>query len=87
LALAAVASAPVGTAGAEVAAPDPRPNILLVMTDDQSYQSIASMPNVQALADRGTNFTDYHAHFPLCCPSRVTTMAGYVVSRRSSNQD
>jgi arylsulfatase A-like enzyme len=44
-------------------------------------------PNVQALADRGTNFTDYHAHFPLCCPSRVTTMAGYVVSRRSSNQD
>ena len=47
LALAAVVSAPVGTAGAPVAAPDPRPNILLVMTDDQTYESIASMPNVQ----------------------------------------
>ena len=79
LALAAVVSAPVGTAGAPVAAPDPRPNILLVMTDDQSYESIASMPNVQALADRGTTFTDYHANFPLCCPSRVTTMTGQYV--------
>lgn len=75
-ALAAVASAPVGTAGAPVAAPDARPNILLVMTDDQTFESIASMPYIRALADRGTKFTNYHASFPLCCPSRATTLTG-----------
>ena len=76
LALAGVVSAPVGSAGAPVAAPDPRPNILLVMTDDQTFESIASMPFIRALADRGTKFTNYHASFPLCCPSRATTLTG-----------
>jgi arylsulfatase A-like enzyme len=79
VALAAVVSAPDTSGGAPDTAPEPRPNILLVMTDDQSYQSIAAMASVQALADRGTKFTDYHANFPLCCPSRVTTMTGQYV--------
>jgi N-acetylglucosamine-6-sulfatase len=79
LTLATVVNAPARSVGAPGAGADPRPNILLVMTDDQTYQSIASMPNVQALAGRGTTFTDYHANFPLCCPSRVTTMTGQYV--------
>ena len=46
------------------------------MTDDQTFESIASMPYIRALADRGTKFTNYHASFPLCCPSRATTLTG-----------
>ncbi len=60
-------------------ASDPRPNILLIMTDDQSYDSLAYMANVQALAKDGTEFTDNRANFPLCCPSRTTTMTGQYV--------
>lgn len=52
------------------------PNILLVMTDDQAYETLRKMPNVMELAADGTRYTNYHANFALCCPSRATTLTG-----------
>jgi N-acetylglucosamine-6-sulfatase len=74
--LGSVVGVPTHTAGATST---DQPNILLVMTDDQSYSTLAQMANVQKLARRGTTFTDYHANFPLCCPSRTTTLTGQYV--------
>jgi N-acetylglucosamine-6-sulfatase len=59
------------------AAQDGRPNILVVMTDDQALADLALMPNVKRLlAARGTTFADAVDSFPLCCPSRATFITG-----------
>ena len=72
LALAGVAEArPAGTGT------DGRPNILVVMTDDQAATDVAQMPNVKRLlAKRGTTFADAIDSFPLCCPARATFITG-----------
>ncbi len=59
------------------AAKDGRPNILVVMTDDQAASDVAKMPNVRKLLTRqGTTFSDAVDSFPLCCPSRATFITG-----------
>lgn len=73
----------------ERAAPaGPRPNIVLIQTDDQTldqlYASIApagtpiyAMPNTLSLiAERGVTFSRYYVSYPLCCPSRVSLLTG-----------
>lgn len=56
---------------------DGRPNILVVMTDDQATADVAKMPNVRRLlAAKGTTFADAVDSFPLCCPSRATFITG-----------
>jgi N-acetylglucosamine-6-sulfatase len=56
---------------------DGRPNILVVMTDDQALVDVAKMPNVERLlAAQGTTFADAVDSFPLCCPSRATFITG-----------
>jgi arylsulfatase A-like enzyme len=68
-----------GSAGARPvqAAKDGRPNILVVMTDDQAAADLAKMPNVRRLlAQQGTKFTNTVDSFPLCCPSRATFITG-----------
>jgi N-acetylglucosamine-6-sulfatase len=56
---------------------DGRPNILVVMTDDEAQADVAKMPNVKRLlAKRGTTFADAIDSFPLCCPSRATFITG-----------
>src|SRR4029450_12261636 len=59
------------------AAKDGRPNILVVMTDDQAAADVAKMPNVRRLlAARGTTFTEAMHSFPLSCPARATFITG-----------
>ena len=54
-----------------------RPNVLVLMTDDQTAESLRVMANVNSLiAARGTSFTNSFASFPLCCPSRATYVTG-----------
>ena len=56
---------------------DGRPNILVIMTDDQALPDVTKMPNVQRLiAAQGTTFADAVDSFPLCCPSRATFITG-----------
>jgi N-acetylglucosamine-6-sulfatase len=54
-----------------------RPNVLVLMTDDQTVESMRVMTNVRALLGaRGTTFENNFASFPLCCPSRTTFITG-----------
>ncbi len=54
-----------------------RPNIVVLMTDDQTVESMRVMPNVKRLlVDRGTTFENSFASFALCCPSRATFLTG-----------
>jgi arylsulfatase A-like enzyme len=59
-------------------APDPgKPNIVVILTDDQRWDEFAKMPNVQSqLIDKGVSFANSYVSNPLCCPSRVTFLTG-----------
>jgi arylsulfatase A-like enzyme len=55
----------------------PRPNFVVIMTDDQTVESLRVMPYVQALlVDQGVLFERSFSSFPLCCPSRSTYLTG-----------
>ncbi len=55
----------------------PRPNVLLVMTDDMRYDDLQWMPNTQRFfARRGTDFRNMFAPTPLCCPNRASFLTG-----------
>jgi arylsulfatase A-like enzyme len=59
------------------AAKDGRPNILVIMTDDEALTDVALMPNVKKLIQaQGTTFADAVDSFPLCCPARATFITG-----------
>ena len=54
-----------------------RPNVVVLMTDDQTLESMRVMDGVRrTLADRGTTFTRSFVSFALCCPSRATFLTG-----------
>src|SRR3954447_20109471 len=53
-----------------------KPNIVLVMTDDQDVSLVTQMPNLQALARQGATFTHAYYNDPLCAPSRATILTG-----------
>ncbi|MEA2363197.1 MAG: N-acetylglucosamine-6-sulfatase [Thermoleophilaceae bacterium] len=81
LALPAAAQARPAAAGT-----DGRPNILVVMTDDQAQADLAYMPNVKRLlAKQGTTFADAVDSFPLCCPSRATFITGQYAHNHGVN--
>jgi N-acetylglucosamine-6-sulfatase len=59
------------------AAQGERPNIVVVMTDDQTDAAMELMPSTQALlAEAGTTFENSYVNFPLCCPARATFLTG-----------
>jgi N-acetylglucosamine-6-sulfatase len=65
------------SAGARPAGIGKRPNILVVMTDDQALADVQYMPHVRRLlAAKGTSFTNAVDSFPLCCPARATFITG-----------
>ena len=57
-----------------------RPNVLLVISDDQRWDKITPkyMPNVYAWSQLATStaFTNSFVSNPLCCPSRTTILTG-----------
>src|SRR4051812_39175234 len=54
-----------------------RPNVVVVLTDDQDTRSISVMGNVKRLlARRGVTFENSFVTYSLCCPSRVTLLTG-----------
>ena len=61
---------------------DVRPNVLLILTDDQgtldtnAYGSTdLHTPNLDRLAGEGVRFTQAYAH-TVCCPARAMLMTG-----------
>jgi N-acetylglucosamine-6-sulfatase len=69
------------TACAQVGNSDPsRPNIILILTDDQPNHTMAYMPNVQKeLVAHGVTFNNAFSTTPLCCPSRASILTGQYV--------
>jgi arylsulfatase A-like enzyme len=56
-----------------------RPNILIILTDDQSIGTMTKqvMPNtLREIADQGRRYTNFYITDPLCCPSRSSIMTG-----------
>lgn len=59
------------------ALPAARPNIVVIMSDDQDMETMQYMPRVQALlADQGLTFNNSFVTEPQCCPSNVTMLTG-----------
>jgi N-acetylglucosamine-6-sulfatase len=54
-----------------------RPNIVFVMTDDQTMENLRVMHDTKRLlADQGATFNQYVVSYSLCCPSRATMLTG-----------
>ena len=54
-----------------------RPSILLIVTDDQRWDTLWSMPEVQrSLVERGVTFSESFTTSSLCCPSRASILTG-----------
>lgn len=65
-----------------MAAPPRRPNVILILTDDQGYGDIAAhgnpiikTPHMDRLHREGVRFTDFH-NSPTCSPTRTALMTG-----------
>ena len=58
-----------------------RPNIVLILVDDAgftdfgAYGSEIATPNIDALAERGVKFSNFHVS-PMCAPSRAMLLTG-----------
>src|SRR5262245_4933112 len=53
-----------------------RPNVLVILTDDQRWDTLGSMPAVEALAQEGVLFTNSFVTTSLCAPSRASFYSG-----------
>lgn len=72
-----VVSVPAASTAPQEAGAASRPNVILIMTDDQDLESISRMPKLQErLVDLGTSFSHAYATTPRCCPSRATFLRG-----------
>lgn len=56
---------------------DKRPNILIIVSDDQRMNTMEYMPETQAgIFDQGITFANGFVTTPLCCPSRASILTG-----------
>lgn len=54
-----------------------RPNILLLMTDDEALNDMVVMPKTRRLIGAtGATFKQAVSSYPLCCPARTTVLTG-----------
>lgn len=67
--------------------PPSRPNVILILTDDQGYGDIGfngnpwiKTPHIDRLLEQATRFTDFHVD-PTCSPSRAALMTGRYATR------
>jgi len=61
-----------------------KPDIVLIVTDQQRYDTIHALgashmdtPNIDRLAARGVSFSDCHVTAPSCVPCRASLFTGY----------
>lgn len=75
-----------------VVAVQERPNILLIITDDQDFATIGAYggnvltPNIDRLAEEGMRFNRGYCTSSSCSPSRYAVMTGRLASRCSSDE-
>ena len=74
---AAAAAVALSLDGSEPEAPPGAPSVVVIVTDDQRWDTLAEMPAVQEhLVDRGVTFENAFAANALCCPSRASILTG-----------
>ena len=63
--------------------PDQRPNIILIITDQQRFDTIGALgcpyvdtPNLDRLVDRGVTFSNVYGNAPVCAPARASLFSG-----------
>lgn len=68
-----------------------RPNVIVIMTDDQGYgefscngNPITNTPNIDALAAKAVRLTDFHVA-PMCTPTRGQLMTGIDAFRNAAS--
>src|SRR5918999_5955735 len=62
---------------APAAAAAERPNVVVLMTDDQTVADLEAMPRTHALLGAGgVTFDRSYVSYPVCCPSRATFLSG-----------
>ncbi len=71
-----------GPAGLAAGGPAPRPNVVLILTDDQGYGDLSChgnpvlrTPHLDRLHDEGVRFRDCHVS-PTCSPTRSALLTG-----------
>jgi len=72
-----------GSALAQAAKPDTRPNIIYIVSDDLGYgdlgcygQKVLKTPRLDQLAREGLRFTDHYAGQTVCRPARLVFLTG-----------
>src|SRR5688572_27049099 len=54
-----------------------RPNVLIILSDDQRYDTMDYMPRTKArVFAQGVTFPNAYITTPLCCPSRASILTG-----------
>ncbi len=63
--------------------PKNKPNILIILTDDQGYYDVSyygtedlQTPNIDALRKDGMRFDNFLANSPVCAPTRASLLSG-----------
>ncbi len=71
------------TCGLFATAQSERPNLVLIVTDDQGYWDVGfngctdiPTPNIDRIADEGVRFANGYVSYPVCGPSRAGFMTG-----------
>jgi arylsulfatase A-like enzyme len=73
----------IATGAAFQAAPLSRPNVCVILSDDQGIGDVGCFggpdvktPNLDRHAAAGVRFTNWHANSPVCSPSRASVLTG-----------
>jgi arylsulfatase A-like enzyme len=82
-------AAAAGTAPSAAPAARPRPNVVVIYTDDLGYGDVSSYgatalrtPHIDRLAREGLRFTDAHSPAATCTPSRYALLTGEYAWRK-----
>ncbi len=74
--------------GDSAVAQDKKPNIILILTDDQRADTLEYMPKLnELLVQRGTLFPNAIITTPTCCPSRATILTGQYAHNHGVRQN
>ncbi|MGZ5326459.1 MAG: sulfatase family protein [Solirubrobacterales bacterium] len=77
VALAGLGTLAFGVGQTATAAGPGSPNIIFILTDDETAQEMTAMPTVMgSLVGNGVSFSRDYDTYPICCPSRATFLTG-----------
>ena len=69
--------------GTALHAQNKKPNILIILTDDQGYHDVSyygtkdiRTPNIDAIRNAGMRFDYFYTNSPVCAPTRASLMSG-----------